>query len=67
MGVALPSLAILAETQNLEAQHLPVPFFIFLYSFLLLWFFFLLFLFCSGKSSMAQEPSPALRNGTGLI
>ena len=39
MGVALPSLAILAEPQNLETRLLPGPFFSFLCSFLLPLFF----------------------------
>ena len=54
MGVAVPSLAILAETQNLEAQLLPGPFFFLSLFFLVAFVFFcLLFLlscfsFCSG-------------------
>ena len=45
MGVALPSLAILAETQNLDAQLLPGPFF-FLSLFFLVAFVFFGFSFC---------------------
>ena len=45
MGVALPSLAILAETQNLEVRLLPGPFF-FLSLFFLVAFVFFGFSFC---------------------
>ena len=50
MGVALPSLAILAEMQNLEARVLPGPFFFLSLFFLVAFVFFcLLFLsFCNG-------------------
>ena len=63
MGVAVPSLAILAETQNLEAQLLPGPFFFLSLFFLVAFVFFcLLFLlssfsFCRGATGQAARGS----------
>ena len=45
MGVELPSLAILAETQNLEARVLPGPFFFLSLFFLVAFVFFCLLFF----------------------
>ena len=56
MGVALPSLAILAETQTLEAQVLPGPFFFLSLFFLVAFVFFcLLFLHSSFSFFFAME------------
>ena len=47
MGVALPSLAILAEMQNLEARVLPGPFLFLSLFFLVAFLFSSVFFFCS--------------------
>ena len=54
MGVALPSLAILPETQTLEAQVLPGPFFFLSLFFLVAFVFFCLLFLLSSFSSFLQ-------------
>ena len=64
MGVALPSLAILAETQNLEAQVLPGPFF-FLSLFFLVAFVFFCLLFLLSSFSFFLQWSKGADHGMG--
>ena len=66
MGVALPSLAILAETQNLEAQVLPGPFFFLSLFFLVAFVFFclLFFLFAMEQGGRPWHGGRTGRQGT---
>ena len=54
MGVALPSLAILAEMQNLEARVLPGPFSFLSLFFLVAFVYFCLLFLLSSFSSFLQ-------------
>ena len=64
MGVALPSLAILAETQNLEAQVLPGPF-LFLSLFFLVAFVFFCLLFLLSSFSFFLQWNKGADHGMG--
>ena len=64
MGVALPSLGILVETQNLEARLLPGPFF-FLSLFFLVAFVFFCLLFLLSFFSFFLQWSNGADHGMG--